>query len=244
MPDEPKRYSDRDVALIIQTALDIEMKEHIEDSGGLLLSEIEDIARETGISVDHIRLAVGTMVEGRKKGAARLLLGSETSIERVEIVDQALTQDELESLDQSLPSLTNQHESSVARGGTLSWKRSGLRSLLDGFPLRLSVKQAKGGTEIAASAKLGSLAAALFAVSGGLGVLVGIKVSLAAMLLVGIGSIGLPLGAASLSLGGLIGLGAAWLMARLAFRSFVKRSRERVAAIVDKIRAAILSMRK
>jgi hypothetical protein len=80
MPDESKRYSDREVALIVQAALDIEKKEFIDDAGGLLLSEIEEIARETGISVEHIRLAVDRIVERRKRNSARLLFGSETCL--------------------------------------------------------------------------------------------------------------------------------------------------------------------
>ena len=239
MPDESKRYSDREVSLIIQSALDIEMKEHIDDTGGLLLSEIEEIARETGISVDHIRLAVDKIVERRKKSAARLLFGSDTSFERIDIVPQTLTQDELEHLDRSLPILTNTIESKVENSGTLTWKRSILKSFLDGFPLRLSVKKAKNGTEIAAYSKLSTMATLLFAVSGGLGILTGIKLAVFSMLLIGIGKVGLPMSILFLSFGSLIGLGGFWLLARLAFRAFAKRSREKVATIVDKIKIAI-----
>lgn len=241
MPNDAKRYSDREAALIIKAALDLEMKERRAGSGGLLLSEIEEIARETGISVDHVRLAVDKVLDRGKGSAARLWLGSETSFERRKTVPRALTQEELERLDQSLPALTDLSESSIVSGETLTWKRSLVKSVFDGFPLRLSVKQARDGTEITASANLGSMAIALFAVSGGLGVIAGVKLSLAAMLLAGIGSIGLPLSAAILAIGGLAGLGSAWLLARLAFRSFVRRSREKVAGIVERIKAAIQS---
>jgi hypothetical protein len=108
---------------------------------------------------------------------------------------------------------------------TLSWKRSILKSIVDGFPLKLSVRKTEGGTEIAASARLRSMASALFAVSGGLGILAGVKLSVLGLLLVGIGSISLPLGAVVVSVGGLAGLGGFWLLARLAFRALVKRSK-------------------
>lgn len=242
MSNESRRYSDREVALIIQAALDIEKQEHIEGGGGLLLSEIEEIARETGISADYIRLAVDKIAAQRKDGASRLLFGSETSFESVEIVPRALTQEELKRLDESLPALTNLTEPSVVHGETLTWKRSILKSYLDGFPLRLRVKRVNDGTAIEASASLKSMAAGLFAVSGGVGIIVGAKLSVAAMLLIGIGTIGLPLSALLLSIGSLIGLGGFWLLARLAFRSFVKRSRGKVAIIVEKIKASIQSM--
>jgi hypothetical protein len=242
MPDESKRYSDREVALIIQTALDIEKEEN--GSSGLLLSEIEEIARETGISVEHVRLSVDKIVKGRNSKGIRRLLGSDTSFEKIEIVPQSLTQDEMEHLNQTLPILTNSPESSIVNGGTLTWKRSILKSVLDGFPLRLMVKKSKNGTEIVASAKLNSMASVLFAVSGGVGILAGLKLSVGAMLLIGISTIGLPMSALILSIGSLLGLGAFWLLARLAFRSFVKRSREKVAIIVDKIKATIQSMQK
>jgi hypothetical protein len=162
----------------------------------------------------------------------------------VEVLPQVLTQDELERLNTSLPSLTNAPDPSLVGGGSLTWRRSIWKSLLDGFPLRLSVRNAGQGTEIAASAKLGSTATLLFGISGGLGVLAGIKLAFASLLLVGIGSLGTGTSIAILALGGLVGLGGFWLLARLAFRSFVRRSRGRVAAIVDRIRGAIQGMKE
>ena len=242
MADESKRYSDREVALIVQAALNIEKKEYKDDAGGLLLSEIEEIARETGISVEHIRLAVERIVERQKKNSARLLFGSEMSFQSIDIIPHALTQDELEHLNQSLPALTNLSESSVVNGGTLTWTRSILKSFLDGFPLRLSVKQGKHGTEIEASANLKSMASVLFAVSSGLGVLAGMKLAVFSMLLLGVSNFEMPMSLLFLSLGGLVGFSGFWFIARVAFRSFVKRSREKVATIVDKIKTVIQAM--
>ena len=242
MADETKRYSDREVALIVRAALDIEKNEYKDEAGGLLLSEIEEIAQETGISVEHIRLAINEIVGHRKKNRARLLFGGETSFESIDIIPHALTQDELERLNQSLPVLTNLSESSVANGGTLTWTRSILKSFLDGFPLRLSVKQGKKGTEIEASANLKSMASVLFAASSGLGVLAGMKLAVFSMLLLGVSNFGMPMSLLFLSLGGLVGFGGFWLLARVAFRSFVKRSREKVATIVDKIKTMIEAM--
>lgn len=244
MSDEPRRYSDREVALIIQAALDIEQQEQRDGKGGLLLSEIQDIARETGISVEHVRRAVEGIVEGRKRSRAGLLLGGETSFTCLNVLPQALTQEELEALNQSLPGLTNLSQSSLVKGETLAWSRSVLKSLLDGFPLKLSVRQGGEGTEIEAKARLGSMAALLFAGSSGIGALAGIKVALLAMLLAGIGSFSLPVSALVISAGAIVGAGGFWLLARLAFRAFVRRSREKVATIVDRIKASILAMRK
>jgi hypothetical protein len=242
MSDDSRLYSDREVALIVQTALDIERKGKLAPADGLLLSEIEDIARETGISPEHIRLAVAGIEEREKKSGAKLLLGSDVSFERIDIIPQALTQDELEHLHQSMPALTDLSESSVVNSGTISWTRGILKSLLDGFPLSLSVRQGKQGTEIAASAKLNSMALALFAASSGLGVILGLKVAVFAMLLIGISNIGVPMGVLSLCFGGIVGLGGFWFLARFAFRAFVKRSRAKVATIVNKIKTAICGM--
>jgi hypothetical protein len=154
-----------------------------------------------------------------------------------------LTQDELERLNQSLPALTNLSESSVVNGGTLTWTRSILKSFLDGFPLRLTVKQGKHGTEIEASAKLNSMASVLFAVSSGLGILAGMKLAVFSMLLIGIGNFGIPMSVLFLSLGSLIGFGGFWFLARVAFRSFVKRSREKIGTIVDNIKTAIQAIK-
>jgi hypothetical protein len=244
MSDESKRYSDREVSLIIQSALDLEMKDHLDKTGGLLQSEIEEIARDTGISVDHIRLAINGMPGGKKNIAARRFFGSDTSFERIEIIPQSLTQDELERLNQSLPILTNAADSSVVNGDRLTWKRSALRSFLDGFPLSLSVKKSEGGTAISAHARLNSIATLLFAISGGLGVVVGMKLAVFAMLLIGIGKIALPTSLLLLATGGVVGLGGFWLLARLAFRAFMKRSQEKVVTMIEKIKAAITGMKK
>ena len=242
MADEMKRFSGREVALTVQAALDIEKKEYKDEAGGLLLSEIEDIATETGISVEHIRLAVNEIVGHREKNRARLLFGGETSFESIDIIPHALTQDELDRLNQSLPALANLSESSVVNGGTLTWTRSILKSFLDGFPLRLSVKQGKKGTEIEASTNLKSMASVLFAASSGLGVLAGMKLAVFSMLLLGVSNFGMPMSVVFLSLGSLVGFGVFWFMTRVVFRSFVKRSREKVATIVDKIKTMIQAM--
>ncbi|MFZ4618786.1 MAG: hypothetical protein ACOYM2_21685, partial [Rectinemataceae bacterium] len=239
MSDDSRLYSDREVALIVKTALDIERKGKTRAVDGLLLSEIEEIARETGISVEHIRIAVAGIAERGKQSGTRLLLGSDVSFERIDILPQALNQDELERLNKSLPTLTVLSESSVVDSGTISWRRGILKSLLDGFPLSLSVRQGKRGTEIEASCSLKSMALALFAVSSGLGVIVGLKVAVFAMLIIGIGNLSIPMSVLFLALGGLVGLGGFWFLARVAFRAFVKRSRAKVATIVDKIKTAI-----
>jgi hypothetical protein len=243
MSAESKRYSDREVARIIEAALDVGKKEGAGAHGGLLRSDIEAIARETGIPADHVRLALEGAAEGGGKGLARRLLGSGTTFERQETLPRSLTRDELDSLSQSLPALANLSEAGVAKGEAVTWRRGILKTLLDGFPLSLSVHMVEEGTEIRAKARLGSVATFLFAVSGGVGVLAGMKLSLAAMLLVGIGTIGLPTSIAALSAGGLVGLAGAWLLARLAFRAFVKRSKEKVAAVMERIKASITSMR-
>lgn len=239
MGDETRKYSDREVALIIQGALDIGKKD---GRGGLLLSEIEGIARETGIPVEHVRLALEKIPEGGDQGFGRVLLGSETFLERVDLVPQVLTQAQLESLNKSLPMLTNSPDPSLVAGGTLSWRRGVLRSLLDGFPLNLTVSQAEGGTRISATARLGSVAAILFGVSGGLGVLGGIKVALLGLVVAGIGTVSLPMSLLALGLGAIVGLGGFWLLARRLYRRFVRRSRERIGATLDRIKAAIQGM--
>lgn len=240
MGDESKRYSDREVSAIIQGALDLGRK----DGGGLLLSEIEEIARETGIPVEHVRLALERVREGRDRTFLGGLLGSPTSLERVDLVPRSLSQAQLESLNKSLPMLTDSPEPSLVAEGSLSWRRGLLRSFLDGFPLSLSISQAEGGTRIAATARLGPVALALFAAAGGLGALAGIKVALLGLFVAGIGTLSLPASLAALALGGFVGLGGFWLLARRLYRRFVQRSRERLGASLARIKAAIQGLKE
>lgn len=240
MGNESKRYSDGEVSAIIQGALDIGRKD---GGGGLLLSEIEGIARETGIPVEHVRLALERVLEGRDRSLGRVLLGSETSLERLDLVPRALTQGQLESLNKSLPMLTNSPDPSLVDGGSLSWRRGLLKSFLDGFPLSLSISQAEGGTKIAVRARLGPVAAVLFAVSGGLGALAGVKLALLGLLVAGIGTVSLPASLAALAIGGVVGLGGFWLLARRLYRRFVQRSRDRLEASLARIKAAIQDLK-
>ena len=243
MSSESKRYTDREVELIIRSALELERNERPDKTGGLLQSEIEEIAKETGIAPDHIRLAMAGMAGEKRKSVARRLFGSDTSFESIETIPLSLTPEELEYLNRSLPLLTSPADTGVLGDDRLTWKRSALRSFLDGFPLSLSVQKSDDGTAVAAKATLGSMATLLFAVSGGIGVLAGMKLALFAMLLIGIGTIGVPTGILFLSAGGLLGLVGFWFLARLAFRAFVKRSQAKVATMVEKIRAAIQELK-
>jgi hypothetical protein len=139
--------------------------------------------------------------------------------------------------------VANASDSRVVNGNNLTWKRSVLRSFLDGFPLSLSVHNAEAGTAISARARLGSMASVFFAVSGGLGVLVGMKLAVFSILLIGIGTFSLPMIILILAAGGVFGLGGFWALARLAFRAFVKRSQEKLLTMVEKIKAAVKGMK-
>jgi hypothetical protein len=238
MADHEKRYSDREFNLIVKTALDLE-KRHPASPEGLLLSDIEAIARETGISVDHVRLAVEQMQEAQNGTPARFWLGSATSLDHQDQVPEHLAPNELERLRQSLPSLAVRSDSKVAADGSLQWKRGVVESMLDGFPLTVQVKDGAQGTEIRAHADLRSTAAGLFLVSGGLGVVLGMKLAFFALLLVGLGNVTLPLGLLTVSAGSLLGLGAFWFLARFGFRWFTQRARTKVADLVARLKAAI-----
>ncbi len=244
MADHEKRYSDREFALIVKTALDLERKNPGASPEGLRLSDIEAIARETGISVDHVRQAVEQLREAQSRTPARFWLGAETSLETQDLVPEHLTAEGLDQLRQSLPSLTARSESRVASDGSLQWKRGVVESMLDGFPLTVQVKDGAQGTEIRARADLRSTAAGLFLVSGGLGAVLGLKVAFFALLVVGLAHVTLPLGLLAASAGALLGLGGFWVLARVGFRWFVRRARTKVAELVARLKAVIPSTDK
>jgi len=66
--EESRRFTDREVAVILRKASELDEAVDSGSAGGLSLSELEEIAREVGISPSAIQRAVAQLDRGRRLG--------------------------------------------------------------------------------------------------------------------------------------------------------------------------------
>ena len=70
MSDMSRRFTDREVALVLKKASELDETDGAATGGGLSLEELTDIAKEVGISAEAISQAVGGLDRGRSVGPA------------------------------------------------------------------------------------------------------------------------------------------------------------------------------
>jgi hypothetical protein len=63
--DASRRFTDREVAIVLRKAAEIDETEGSGAGGGLSLQDLEEIARDVGISPEAVKRAVGALDEGR-----------------------------------------------------------------------------------------------------------------------------------------------------------------------------------
>ena len=66
MTDDSRRFTDREVALVLKRASEMELSPEGEPASGLSLSELREIAREVGITAEAIDSAVASLERGRR----------------------------------------------------------------------------------------------------------------------------------------------------------------------------------
>lgn len=91
MSDGSRRFTDREVALILKRATDLEETDAPESAGGLSLDDLREIAREVGISSNAIERAVASLDRGPRIGAS--LAGAPRVRKAVRAVPAELDQD-------------------------------------------------------------------------------------------------------------------------------------------------------
>jgi len=135
--DANRRFSEREVALVLRKAS--EMEEHVGPSGsGLSLKELEQIAREVGISSALIQRAVAQMDAA---GARAPLVGAPVSHEAIRVVKGELTPAALAALVDLVERRSDQVGEVTEALGTTRWTaRDRFRTT------QVAITSAKGGT--------------------------------------------------------------------------------------------------
>jgi len=127
--NEERRYTDREVAVVLKRAAELEEERQSDIPGrGLTVSQLHDIAREVGLSPDMVDRAIADLGRHSRLGA-RSLLGASPLHKVVRAVPGPLDRDSLQSLIQLI-------EDHLSATGTVTEALGGVRwtSTVDGHP--------------------------------------------------------------------------------------------------------------
>jgi hypothetical protein len=98
MSDRDRRFTDREVAAVLKKAAEIDEGVGSASASGLAMSDLEDIAREVGISSDALSAAVARVEQGSIREPNRVISGAPASHKAVHAVQGELNEAALNQL--------------------------------------------------------------------------------------------------------------------------------------------------
>jgi len=141
MSGESRRFTDREVALVLKQASEIDETDGAGGAGGLSLEDLTDIAKEVGISPDAIRQAVSGLDRRRAIGPA--LAGAPLVRKAVHAVPGELNEEGISRLVQMIDDRTDSAGTISEALGSVRWTSS------DRFrSTRVSITPSRGETSI------------------------------------------------------------------------------------------------
>ena len=180
--DLPRLYDEDEVGKLLKRATELQREDPASTAatGGLSLSELEEIAAEAGIDPRFLRRAAGEMASGRTapEGWARIT-GERLTLVREAVVTGELDQEGFERMVETIQVHVHEHGQPSLLGRTLTWQAETASKMRT---IQVMVTSRDGETHIRAEERLHQMASGLFAgtVSGvGVGVGVGAGLPLA-----------------------------------------------------------------
>lgn len=224
--DPMRRFGDKDIAVILKRAAELQHHDPVAvtEGSGLSLGELETIAHEAGIDRRYVRQAAEELDTGPRSGAAFALLGGPIALDVKRTVAGAASASTFDRLAAEIQQTLGELGASSILGRSLSWHSTNMQR-----PLQVSVTPREGRTEIRAQEKLGNLAGGLFGGivggmgGGGMGVALG----------VGIGALALP-PALAVAAAGAIMVGS-YALARGIYVAQVRRKSEQLRLLVEQL---------
>jgi hypothetical protein len=227
--DRPRLYSDREVQLILKSAVELQMRadEFHQPAGGMSLEQLEQVAREAGLDAAVIRRAAAQLELANDSGI-NVLLGSPDHVIAERTVDFAIEQSEFDRLLEVARSMSREVGEVSTVGRQFGWKGS-----LDGAKTDVTVSVSDHSTTVRVRIDLENEVMGHFMLKGVLGGGMGGVVGAGAIAsLTGVGALAIAAGA-------VVG-GAGYLWARRGLRksaaSYRARAEELVEALVARAR--------
>ncbi|MEJ2540009.1 MAG: hypothetical protein P8188_08580 [Gemmatimonadota bacterium] len=231
---EPVRrlYSDDEVARILERATEIRQERSLAAprSQGLSLVELEEIAREAGIDVSHLRQAALELDTGAVPGRSEGFWGAERRILVETVIPGVIPEERLRRAVDVIEEVLEERGNTSWLGGTLTWRTEMVQGKVRATSVSLGSEG--GSTRIRVDEDLKMVAQSyhgglLWGGGFGVGFGVGLPIALAA-------------GAPWLAVAFLAGtLGVGFTSARALFRRHVEKRREVVAELMRRLAAVI-----
>lgn len=228
-----RRYTDREVALVIKRAAELQeqQSEQTDRSGsGLSLTELEQVARESGLDPLLVRRAAQDLDISRDPVARSRFLGAPSIITAERTVDGELPPDEYEGIVEELRRTFSDNGFVSTLGRSLAWSSSpnnyGRHNSQQ--QINVTVTTRNGKTVIRAERSLRGLAGGLFGgLMGGIG---GGTTGIS-------GAVGLAVFhsfGAAVGLWGLV-LGGSYALARSIYVHVARNRQEELRGVIDRI---------
>lgn len=221
-----RRFGDKDVALILKRAAELQHRDPlaVREGAGFTLAELESVAQEAGIDPKYVRRAVDELGAQRGSPAIVDLIGAPVALDFTRAVSREAPNEAFDALVAEIQAGLNEIGAASALGRSLVWHSGNVQR-----QLQVSVTPRGGQTEIRAHEKLGNLAGGLFGgIVGGIGG-GGIGVAMG----VGMGALGAPplvaVGAAVAIVAG------AYALARGIYVAEVRRRSDSLRRLVDRL---------
>jgi hypothetical protein len=171
-PASSRRFNEKEVALIIKRASELQQTEASSDSStGMSLAELEQVAREAGLDPALVRRAatdLDTRVTDQKPNG---FIGAPTALRLERTIDGEVPADEFETLVLEMQRELGQVGAASTFGRSLQWTVQGVdRRRVSTRTVQVTISPRDGRTTIRIEERLGGLAGGLFGgLMGGLG---------------------------------------------------------------------------
>ncbi|MDB4891484.1 MAG: hypothetical protein JWL61_3339 [Gemmatimonadetes bacterium] len=235
-PSSSRRYNEKEVALIIKQASELQESSPGDSSAGMSLVELEQIARETGLDPALIRRAAADIDTRVTDKTPSRFLGAPSTLRLERTIDGEISPDEYEPIVLEIQRIVGAMGAASTLGRSLQWTAtSSGRRRISGRMVQVTITPKNGRTTIRIEEPVSQVATGLFLGSmGGIGMGMMPLVSVAGGA-VGASVAGQPAAIAAAIATGAAFLGATYLAARTLFGRIVARRGETLQTLMSRL---------
>ena len=228
----PRRYSEKEVSLILRRATEIQRTEPASrDADGLTLAELEEIAAEAGIDGGYLRTAAAELESlqppSTESMLQEVLAGAPFTIRLEKRIPGELPENRLAELVPIIEMFSEGHGQASSVGHTLTWSSATAGNTSS---QQVLVQSSHGETLIRIEERLGGLAGALYGgiLGGGGGLAIGAGSAIGAL-----GSVFLAFVIPAAL------VGSSYMLTRWIFQAQVRRRRQKMEELMDQIASRV-----